>query len=144
MTRARGVLAALIGVVLVASVSLVAAQENDARSALPWGDVAPRIEGDRVRVAALGLVDERIGSWPARRASARRRGEERARALLATWLDGHLRGESPSVAARAQAAARDAGEVVAVRALADGSAVVVMKVELSQLRAPFDEGRAPF
>jgi hypothetical protein len=110
---------------------------------LPWGDVAPRIVGEHVEVAALGLVDARIGSWPARRASARRRGEERARATFATWLDERVRNQSPSVAARAQTVAREALIVDRVRPLADGAAVVVMRVELAQLRAAFEEGRAP-
>lgn len=112
-------------------------------SSLPWGDVAPRVVGEHVELAALGLVDPRIGSWPARRASARRRAEERARVAFADWLDARLRGTSPSVATRAHAAAREALAVVAIRPLADGAAVVVMRAELSALRAPFDEGRAP-
>lgn len=110
---------------------------------LPWGDVAPRVVGEHVEVAALGLVDARIGSWPARRASARRRGEERARASFAAWLDERVRNQSPSVAARAQAVAREALTVDRVRPLADGAAVVVMRVELARLRAVFEEGRSP-
>lgn len=110
---------------------------------LPWGDVAPRVVGEHVEVAALGLVDARIGSWPARRASARRRGEERARASFAAWLDERVRNQSPSVAARAQAVARESLVVDRVRPLADGAAVVVMRVELVRLRAVFEEGRAP-
>jgi len=110
---------------------------------LPWGDVAPRVVGEHVEVAALGLVDARIGSWPARRASARRRGEERARASFAAWLDERVRNQSPSVAARAQAVAREALVVDRVRPLADGAAVVVMRVQLARLRAVFEEGRSP-
>lgn len=110
---------------------------------LPWGDVAPRVVGEHVEVAALGLVDARIGSWPARRASARRRGEERARASFAAWLDERVRNQSPSVAARAQAVAREALVVDRVRPLADGAAVVVMRLELARLRAVFEEGRSP-
>jgi hypothetical protein len=110
---------------------------------LPWGDVAPRVVGEHVEVAALGLVDARIGSWPARRASARRRGEERARASFAAWLDERVRNQSPSVAARAQAVARESLVVDRVRPLADGAAVVVMRVELVRLRAVFEEGRSP-
>lgn len=110
---------------------------------LPWGDVAPRVVGEHVEVAALGLVDARVGSWPARRASARRRGEERARASFAAWLDERVRNQSPSVAARAQAVAREALTVDRVRPLADGAAVVVMRVELARLRAVFEEGRSP-
>jgi hypothetical protein len=127
---------------LAALVALVFATNVDARE-LPWGDVAPHVVGDHVEVAALGLVDARIGSWPARRASARRRGEERARATFATWLDERVRNQSPSVAARAQTVAREALIVDRVRPLADGAAVVVMRVELAQLRAAFEEGRAP-
>ncbi len=119
------------------------AQPSSLASSIPWGDVGPQVVGEHVEVAALGLVDPRIGSWPAQRASARRRAEERARKVLADWLDARLRGTSPSVATRAHAAARQALVVVAVRPLADGGAVVVMRAALSALRAPFDEGRAP-
>jgi hypothetical protein len=135
----RRVRAFLAGVSLVV---LTLARPATAQG-LPWGDVAPRVIGEHVEVAALGLVDARIGSWPARRASARRRGEERARASFAAWLDERVRNQSPSVAARAQAVARESLVVDRVRPLADGAAVVVMRVELVRLRAVFEEGRSP-
>ncbi|MCU0674486.1 MAG: hypothetical protein MUE69_17060 [Myxococcota bacterium] len=134
--RVRALLASVSVVVLTLARPAIAQE-------LPWGDVAPRVIGEHVEVVALGLVDARIGSWPARRASARRRGEERARASFAAWLDERVRNQSPSVAARAQAVARDVLIVDRVRPLADGAAVVVMRVELARLRAVFEEGRSP-
>lgn len=138
--RACTVLSVLALVVIALGRPVIAQPVN---AQLPWTDVAPRIVGEHVEVAALGLVDARIGSWPARRASARRRGEERARASFATWLDERVRNQSPSVAARAQTMAREALVVDRVRPLADGAAVVVMRVELARLRAAFEQGRAP-
>lgn len=140
--RARALCVSVLSLVVLTLAVLMLAGSATAQE-LPWTDVAPRIVGEHVEVAALGLVDARIGSWPARRASARRRGEERARASFATWLDERVRNQSPSVAARAQAIAREALVVDRVRPLADGAAVVVMRVELVQLRAAFEEGRAP-
>lgn len=116
------------------------AAQGEALAALPWGDVAPRVVGDAIEVAALGMPDERIGSWPARRQSARRRGLERARAHLVAWLDEQLAPASPRVAADVHAALRDAVQAHAVRALADGAAVVVARVELARLRAAWGEG----
>ncbi len=103
---------------------------------VPWGDKAPVLDGDVLRVAALGQPDHRIHAWGARRLSARHRAEARARATLHRWVDDALAdaGAAPHLA-QAVHALVDGAVVTAVRPLADGSAVVVLTVPRHQLRA---------
>lgn len=102
----------------------------------PWGDVAPAMSPTHVHCAALGRADHRVEAWSARKLSARRRGIQRARRMLHRWVDDALArvGAPPHVAERAHREIERA-ELMDVRALADGSAVVVVGVERSALPA---------
>lgn len=115
---------------------LICLGAQPALAELPWGDEAPTVAGDVLRVAALGQPDHRIHAWGARRLSARRRGEARAREALHRWADDALAeaGAAPHVA-QAVHALVDEASVAAVRPLADGSAVVVLAIPRGQLRS---------
>lgn len=114
----------------------------------PWTDRAPEIDaaGDRVVAAGLGLPDERLGRLAARRAAARRAGEDRARALIHAWADDALArvAASASVAAAVHRAIDEHATVGRVRALSDGGAVVEVTVPLDALRAAAPMGGLPW
>jgi len=103
----------------------------------PWSDVAPRIDGERVIAAAVGMPDERLGRLAARRSGARRAGEERARAMVHRWADDALAqvAASPTIAAAVHRAIDDAATVSRVRPLSDGGAVIEIEIPLAALRA---------
>lgn len=125
------------------------AQPSDtavAAFALPWGDRPPVVDGSSVRAAAIGIVDSRIGRFSARRAFAHTRGEQRARSALHRWADEHLRRRrvSPLEARAVHAAIESEGNVIGVRPLADGGAVVVIELPLSILRRACDREGLPW
>jgi hypothetical protein len=103
----------------------------------PWADVAPHADRDRVLAAALGLPDERLGRLSARRASARRSAEDRARRAIHAWADAALAAvrASPSTATAVHRAIDERARVARVRALSDGGAVVEIEVGWDALRA---------
>ena len=100
----------------------------------PWEDRAPHVASTHVECAALGTADHRVDAWTARKISARRRGEQRAKRMLHRWVDDALArlGAPPHIAQRAHRAVEGA-RVLDTRPLADGSAVVVVGVERSEL-----------
>jgi len=116
--------------------ALALAQPSPRAFELPWDDVAPRVEGELVRTAAVAAPDERIGRFAPRRASARSAGRARALAALHAWADGALAPlHADPRAAQAVHDAIDRGaRVEGVRPLADGGAVVVVVVPLDALR----------
>ena len=102
---------------------------------LPWKEEAPRVEGDEIICAALGTADYRIDSWTARRLSARRRGQQRAKQMLHRWIDDALArvGASPlNAQAVHQLVVR--ARIRSVRPLVDGSAIVEITMARSALR----------
>lgn len=103
---------------------------------LPWADVAPHIEGEVVKAAAVAGPDERIGRFAPRRASARSAGRARALAMLHRWVDRSLAPlrADPREAQAAHDAIEASARVEGVRALTDGGAVVVVAVPLEALR----------
>ncbi|MGF1466327.1 MAG: hypothetical protein ACFCGT_09345 [Sandaracinaceae bacterium] len=112
------------------------AEELPAPFRLPWTGAAPRIEGRTLTAAAVGLPDARIGRFAARRDAARDDGRRRALAAIHRFVDDALAAAlaSPRTAARVHAAVARAAEVVGVRPLVDGGAVVVVAVPLEALR----------
>lgn len=100
----------------------------------PWEDVAPSLTTTHLQCAALGRADHRVEAWSARKLSARRRGIRRARRMLHRWIDDALArvGAPPHVAERAHREVESAG-LLDIRPLADGSAVVVVGVQRSEL-----------
>ncbi|HJL16157.1 MAG TPA: hypothetical protein RMH99_10895 [Sandaracinaceae bacterium LLY-WYZ-13_1] len=114
--------------------------------ALPWTDRPPRVDDGTVRAAAVGMPDERIGRFAARRASARTDGRERAMAALHAWADDALARvrATPREAQRVHAALERAAAVEAVRPLVDAGAVVVVRVPTSALRAACDREGLPW
>jgi hypothetical protein len=103
---------------------------------LPWTDTAPALRAGVVRAAAVGLPDERIGRFDARRASARTDGRRRALRALHAWADDALARvrATPREAQRVHAALDRAARVEGVRPLVDAGAVVVLAVDASALR----------
>lgn len=137
---------ALVAIALVACCAGVAGVAAVAEAQLPWSDTPARVVGDRVEAAALGSPDLRAPSFDARRRSARRRAEESARAMLHAHVDQVL-GQlvaSPATAERAHRAVERGAQVVAVRALVDGSAVAVVGVPRAELRAAAGHPEAPW
>ena len=139
--------AALTACALVAAwapTSPLVAQPAEMR--LPFGDVAPARHGEVLSAAALGVPDERVGRFAARRASARVAGRRRALAALHAFADDALAAaRATAMEAAAVHAAIDAGARVAgVRPLVDGGAVVVVEVPVSALRAACARGGLPW
>lgn len=103
---------------------------------VPFQDQGPDLVGTVVRASAVGEPDPRITRLSARRLSARRRGEGRARASIHRWADDAL------AAARASAMTADAvhraideaAVVVGRRPLVAGETVVVVDMPLEDLR----------
>lgn len=104
---------------------------------VPWTDTAPAVSGTDVEAAALGTPDLRTVTFRARRASARRTGEARAIERLHQHVDETLTRVlvSPAVAEAAHDVVQNEARVVAVRALVDGSAVLVVAVPRASLQA---------
>jgi hypothetical protein len=151
ITRATG--AAVLATATALAGSAVpggrASAQPDVPAALdaPWTDVAPRVDGERVLSAAVGLPDERLGRLAARRAAARSAGEERARRAIHAWADDALArvAASPAIAAAVHRAIDAHVEVARVRPLSDGSAVVEVAIAVSELRrACGDRGGLPW
>ncbi|UJR87063.1 hypothetical protein [Sandaracinus amylolyticus] len=140
----RGV--AIVAMLMVGASASAAAQSLPAAFEAPWSDVAPAIADDRVVAAGLGLPDERLGRLSARRAAARSRGEERAKAAIHAWADDALARVSaaPTVAAEVHRVIDARAEVTRVRALADGGAVVEVAVPLAALREVSSERGLPW
>ncbi|MBW2462331.1 MAG: hypothetical protein JRH11_11850, partial [Deltaproteobacteria bacterium] len=105
--------AGLLGLALLSAVP-VAAQTQVAAFDVPFRDRAPRVVEDVVRTVAVGESDPRITRLSARRLSARRRGEARARAAIHRWAD--------QVLAEARASAMTAA---AIHRVIDEGAVLV-------------------
>lgn len=113
---------------------------------VPFSDAPARVEGAHVVAAALGQPSERLTKLGPRRLSARRVGEVRGRAMLRGWLDdacARLRVSPQQVDALHRALTRHA-EVRELRPLVDGSAVVVVGVELAVLRRAAAVPNAPW
>lgn len=113
---------------------------------VPWADAAPRLHARELRAAAVGLPDERVGRFDARRASARTRGRERALRMLHEYVDDALAAvNAPPREARAvhDAVSREA-RVVGARPLVDAGAVVVVAVPRAALSAACARGDVPW
>lgn len=107
-----------------------------AADAVPFSDTAARVEGRHVVAAALGQPSERLTKLGPRRLSARRVAEVRGKGMLHSWLDdscARLQVSPQQVDALHRALASHAS-VRDLRPLVDGSAVVVVAVELAVLR----------
>ncbi|MEM9067507.1 MAG: hypothetical protein AAGE52_03345 [Myxococcota bacterium] len=116
-----------------------------AQPGLPWGDQAPSVTAEDVRCASLGQPDYRIDDWNARRLSARRHGESRARARLHRYVDDALaRTQATPPIAQAVHRLVERASVTGVRPLADGSAVVVIAIPRSALRRAADLEGVPW
>jgi hypothetical protein len=106
---------------------------------VPFGDTEVVVDRGHgvLRVARVGLADERIGRFGARQRSARERGAERARQALDAFVDDRAAGLAltPQVASALHVVVRDSSRVVAIRALVDASAVVVVEVPIAALAA---------
>lgn len=156
--RERRRRAAILTAAIATSVALPglsSAQPSDAPVAplppaldAPWTDVAPAIDaaGARVIAAAIGAPDERLGRLAARRDSARRAGEARARASLHRWADDALASiaASPRIATSVHRAIDERAAITRVRALSDGGAVIELAVPLAALRAAAPQGGLPW
>jgi hypothetical protein len=128
-----GVALALITLAIAAPTS---AQEIPRELTLPWTDVAPAIDAEVVRAAAVGSPDARIGRFEPRRASARHSGRLRAIAAIHAWADDALARvrADPRIAQAVHTAIDASARVEGVRPLVDGGAVVVVTVPLEALR----------
>ncbi len=127
--------AGLLGLLLFSAVP-VAGEAQVAVFDVPFRDRAPRVVEDAVRTVAVGESDPRITRLSARRLSARRRGEARARAAIHRWADEVL-AEARASAMTAAAIHRviDEGAVlVGRRPLVAGEMVVVVEVPFARFR----------
>ena len=119
--------------------SLSASVQASSIASLPLSDQPVRYEAEqaRLRVARVGLVHASDARLSVAKREARKRGRARAWGALHAYLDGVLAGcgASPRAAALAHQALQQAGHRVQVRPLVDGSAVVVVEVELEPLRS---------
>ena len=113
---------------------------------LPWTDRGPVVRDGFIEASAVGLPHPRIDRWSARRLSARRRGEARAKERIHRWLDDRLAAAMalPMVAERAHALVDQKAEVTGVRALADGAAVVQVALAKAHLRREVPLPGAPW
>ena len=122
------------------------AQDLPPSFALPWTDEAPRVDGANVIAAAVGMPDERIGRFSARRASARTAGRARALEALHAWADDALARvrATPRQATRVHAAIDEHARVDGARPLVDAGAVVVVAVPRARLREACARGGLPW
>lgn len=134
-----GVARASLAIVCLGLTSLVAAQ-------LPWNDAPVRVEDGEVVAVRLGWPAPRVQSFDAQRRSARDVGEERGRAALHVFIDDALAGAlvEPAEASRVHALVETHARRTGVRALADGSAVVEMRVAGARLREASDRSGLPW
>lgn len=126
LARASLSLGALIGGCSMMIASALAQPAIPREFEAPWTDTAPHREGENIVAAAVGVPDERLGPMPARRADARRRASERARAMLTRWLIAD-RGGSESERAEW---IRQHATLSRVRPLSDGGAVVELAISI--------------
>ena len=135
----------VVGVIIIAAViGLVVASASYGRAqTLPYADTELRVDGGTLTVARSATPAERIGRLAARRLSARRRAEQRAREALHRWVDDALAQVRawPVVATAVHGVVAGAGVQVQARPLVDGSAVAVLRLELTKLRAVTGELR---
>ncbi|MBX3275915.1 MAG: hypothetical protein KF729_37005 [Sandaracinaceae bacterium] len=113
---------------------------------VPWADVAPARAGDVIQTAALGVPDERIGSFVARRAAARDAARRRAMEALHAYADAALAAvrAHPREASAVHEAIGRAARVAGVRPLSDGGAVVVVEVPVGALRTACGRAGLPW
>lgn len=106
---------------------------------VPFVEEAPHVDAASHAVIAVGLgvADERRGPLPARRLSARRDAEARARAALHGWVDQAIapRALPMSTIAALHAAVDHDTVVTGTRARVDGSATVAVSLPLASLAA---------
>lgn len=142
------ILAGVLLSALVAAPTPIALAQDTLPSAftVPWADRAPRVEGEVATAVALGLPDERLGAFYARRDSARTAGRARALSALHAWVDDALAAArvGPREAQAAHAAIDSEARVDAVRPLVDGAAVVVVSVPVRALRDACTRGGLPW
>lgn len=113
---------------------------------IPWNDAPAHVESGEVVAARLGWPAPRVRSFEAQRRSARDVGEERARAALHVFVDDALARAlvEPAEATRVHALVDEYARRTGVRALADGSAVVEMRVAGTRLREAVDRPALPW
>ena len=128
-----------VRVVALSSVSVALAVSTTVAQ-LPWNDAPAHVEGDEVVAARLGWPAPRVSSFDAQRRSARYVGEHRAREALHAFVDDTLARAlvEPESATRVHALVEEHARRSGVRALADGSAVVEMRVSRALLREAAD------
>lgn len=142
-------MAALVAAALLGAILAPAALAQDPLPApftVPWTDRAPRVEGELAVAVAVGLPDERVGAFYARRDSARTAGRARALTALHAWVDDALASArvGPRQAQAAHAAIDSEARVDGVRPLVDGAAVVLVSVPVRALRDACPRGGLPW
>jgi uncharacterized protein (DUF2236 family) len=126
--------------------SAIAQERLPAPFTVPFADRAPRVEGEVAVAVAVGLPDERVGAFYARRDSARTAGRARALGALHAWVDDALASArvGPREAQAAHAAVDREARVDGVRPLVDGAAAVVVSVPVRALRDACPRGGLPW
>ncbi|MEO0324362.1 MAG: hypothetical protein AAF447_15485 [Myxococcota bacterium] len=104
---------------------------------MPFSDGPVRGREDALVVERLGSPDTRAEGLSARRASARRRGLERAKRALHAHVDQWLAAAlaTPALASRVHAVVERDAQVEATRSLVDGAVVLRVALALGPLRA---------
>lgn len=134
--------------VLGCAAGLVAslATAPNARAQATLAERGPVVEGEALVVTARGLVHADDGPLSAARHAARRRATERARELVASYVDRAIapHAPTPSESEALHHAVVESLEELSRTSSADGSVRITFRVPFATLRAAFDRPGLPW